>query len=176
VGFRIPSRQKTGDSLWRLLQAVAVVTAVGAPILFSPPPHTDDKNDSYLQASAQLSLASSKVLTLPSPQSLGGDLEYRVEVAARQLRFEAAIIQRTPSSLKRHQKEWRLSGLKRRNGQGAWEELSLLLIPGQNLTASTYVELDNGQNEFQATFRDTSGKSFSYSVWIRRPAAEVLNF
>jgi hypothetical protein len=126
----------------------------------------------------------SQVLLLPNPAtSSPAAFQSDYELSSRQLRFERVAQMRevsnddslrSPSSLKSPDSEWILDRIERKDPRSkSWESISLIRGESNNPIGSIYVELFNGENEFQIRFKNNHGSEKSYGVKIRHMPGEI---
>ena len=152
-------KPKITKQLWNVIQSGALICAIVSPVLFrmeSPRRVGAEIREITLPLERADRYLSSEVLHLPSPSDLKSDAELYYEFSAKQIRFESrASVTRVTASLGQlRSEEWRLVRIERVSPQGI-RSASELFESEENGISSSFVELEEGENIYVATFRDS---------------------
>jgi len=170
--------KQLSSNLWYLVQFFALAAIVMSSF-WGDGRHVDEGalREGFMQRGSfansvrvdRPSSITSRVVSLPAPSALGTAL--KLEVETRQMRFERGWATtvglevnagRAPASTK----EWMLDGIERRVGK-TWEKVPLVRNEDHEIVGSSFVELENGTNEFRVTYRDSRGHTTVHPVRIK---------
>jgi hypothetical protein len=153
---------KNREKLWLPIEIFLMLTALLSPLFFSPQSEIRKKllhnslfHLEFLQeiSSVNRNIAST-YLELPSPQSLDEKSELKWSIFDRQIRFQFL------------HNDWYLENVKKKISEQDWEKVPLIYDVHNKASFSSYVELDEGENIFQLSYRSKKGKRLEYPVLI----------
>lgn len=178
------------QQLWTGFQGLSVVAALTLPVvarLGAEEPRSLEKSPATLRMPAWASPTAaavhmtSRVLNLPTPDELSRPEGLEITVEARQMRFEhqeslirtSASSDRSPAGMRGSR--WRLKELRRVSPEGtAVEQVDVVHGEGMSDSSSTFVELNEGSNIFEAVFVDPStGRTSSYRVRVKHARGAI---